>query len=558
VRPGVGGQGGKAWPQFPCYWVYMSTQHVAGRRETLSPWTPFRHRAFLVVWTATVVANVGTWIYNAAAAWLMTTLKPDPLTVSLVQVANNLPIVLLALPAGALADIIDKRKFLIFAESASTLVAAVFAVMVWLHLVTPASLLLFLFLIGVVSAIGAPAWQSVVTQLVPKADLAPAIAANSAGFNVSRAVGPALGGILVGAYGVVVPFWVNAISNLATVGALVWWRSPARAARRLPAEQFASAIRVGIRHARSNLHLRASLVRAVAFYLFASAYWALLPLVARERIAAGPGFYGVLLGMIGASAIAGAFALPSLKARVGANGVVAGGTIVTAIALVLFGLARAPLVALAASILAGASWIAVVAALNVSAQVALPEWVRARGLAIFVTAFFGALTLGSALWGEVAALAGLPAAHFIAAAGILLAIPATWRWKLHSGAGLDLTPSMHWPAPVVVGQIAHDRGPVLVTVEYRVLPERRKEFLAAIKTLGRERRRDGAYRWGVFADSADHDRYLETFLMESWVEHLRQHERVTNSDRVLQERIRHMLHGPLTVTHFIAADFERS
>ena len=191
-----------------------------------SPWAPFRHAAFTVVWTATVVANVGTWMYNAASGWLMTGLNPDPLIVSLVQVATTLPVFLLALPAGALADVADRRRFLIVLEIATTIVSALFAALVGLDLVTPLSLLLFTFLIGVGGALGAPAWQAIVPQLVPRQDLAPAITANSVGFNISRAVGPALGGAIIAGFGIVAPFWINAISNLAVVGALWWWRSP--------------------------------------------------------------------------------------------------------------------------------------------------------------------------------------------------------------------------------------------------------------------------------------------------------------------------------------------
>jgi hypothetical protein len=191
----------------------------------------------------------------------------------------------------------------------------------------------------------------------------------------------------------------------------------------------------------------------------------------------------------------------------------------------------------------------------VSAQVSLPDWVRARGLALFTTVFFGGMTLGSAVWGELAAVLGLPAAHFIAAAGALLAIPATWRWKLQAGPGLDLTPSMHWPAPIVAQNIEEDRGPVLVTVEYHIRPQDREAFLGAIEKLGYERRRDGAYRWGVYEDAADEGRIVETFLVDSWMEHLRQHERVTNADRIMQEAVgRFQLSGEPKVTHFIAAE----
>jgi MFS family permease len=506
---------------------------------------------FTVIWIATVVSNIGGWMYSSASAWLMTSLDADPLMVSLVQVATTLPMVLFALPAGALADIVDKRRFLVGTEIFIAIVSTCFAALVWLHLVSPISLLLCTFLIEAGSAATAPAWQSVVSALVPTQELPAAIAINSAGVNVSRAVGPALGGLITTAFGIAAPFWVNAVSNFGVIGALLRWRSAAHPDSKLPAERFFSALRTGIRHARNNSRLRATLLRAVGFYLFASCYWALLPLVARNQVGGGARMYGILLGTIGAGAVGGVFALPWLRETLGRNRVVAAGSIGTAFALVLYGMARNPLTAVAASAVAGVCWMAVLSNLNVSAQLALPEWVRGRGLAIYVTVFFGALTIGSASWGQVARIAGVPMAHYLAAAGMLLAIPPTWRWKLHTGAEIDLTPSMHWPTPVLGHHVEGDAGPLLVTVEYHVRDGNRDAFVSALSLLSHERGRDGAYAWGLFEDAAAPGRFLETFLVESWVEHLRQHKRVTNADRVLQDRIQKLLKNPPAIAHLL-------
>jgi predicted MFS family arabinose efflux permease len=523
--------------------------------KAASPAAAFRHPVFAVVWTATLVANVGGWMYSAAAAWLMTSLNPDPLIVSLVQAASTAPIFLFALPAGAFADIFDKRKYLIIIEALTTAVSALYAAIVALGYANPGNLLLFTFLIGAVGALGIPAWQAVVPQLVPRDDLPAAVAANSVGVNLSRALGPALGGAAIAGLGIVAPFWINAAANLGVNGALLWWRPQRAAATLLPAERFGHAIGAGLRYARHSPPLRATLIRAAGFFLFASAYWALLPLVARDRIASGPALYGVLLGAIGAGAVVGAFVMPWLKLKLGPDRLAAVGLLGTAVTLVLYGLARGAATALAASVLAGVSWIAVLATLTVSAQVSLPDWVRARGLALFTTVFFGCLTLGSAVWGELAAVLGLPAVHFIAAFGAVAAVPLTWRWKLQAGTGIDLTPSMHWPAPIVAQEIGQDRGPVLVTVEYRVRPQDRAAFLEALEPLGNERRRDGAYRWGVFEDAAEPGRLVEAFLIDSWMEHLRQHERVTNADRLAQECVhRFQMSGEPKVTHYIAAE----
>jgi MFS family permease len=522
-----------------------------------SPWSPFRHPAFAVIWTATVVSNIGSWMYSAASAWLMTTLDSDPRTVALVQVASSLPIFLFAIPAGAIADIVDKRRFLLACEIVITAVSFVFAGLVALDLVTPAVLLAFAFVLGVGGAVTAPPYQSIVPLLVPRTDLTQAVAANSVGVNISRAIGPAAGGVITAVAGIAAPFWINAASNLASVGALAWWQAPQARGRQLPAERFFGAIRTGIRYARNNPHLRATIVRAIAFFLFASAYWALLPLVARNQVAGGADLYGVLVGTIGVGAVCGAFLLPWLRSTLHADGVVAAGSAGTAIALILFAIAAHPAVAIAACFLAGIAWIAVLSGLNVSAQVALPEWVRSRGLAVYVTAFFGAMSFGSYFWGYVASATSLPVAHWLAAAGALAAIPLTWGWKLQTGAAMNFAPSAHWPAPVLSGEIADDAGPVLVTVEYHVPAEHRDLFLVDIRRIEHERRRDGAYSWAVFEDVAVAGRFIETFHVESWLEHLRQHERVTETDREVEMRVRKYVTEEPRITHMIAAESHR-
>jgi MFS family permease len=537
--------------------LIMNEPRIIASSQSAAPTgSPFRHRAFAVIWIATVVSNVGGWMYNVASGWLMTSLDSNALVVSLVQAANSLPMFLFAIPAGALADIVNQRRFLIFGESTITAVSAAFATLVWLHLITPVSLLVFSFIVTVGSAMTAPAWQSVVSQLVPKADLPGAVAANSVGINVSRAIGPALGGIVIGALGIAAPFWLDAFSNIGVIAALIWWRAPKKAGSTLPPESFGNAIRDGLRYARYNSYLRATLVRTVAFFVFGSAYWALLPLVARTRIASGPALYGVLLGAIGASAVGGAFLLRRLRKTLGADSLVAAATLGTAAATALFALARHPATAILASFIAGASWIAAVSSLNVSAQVALPEWVRGRGLAMYVTVMFGALSIGSAIWGQLAVVAGLPAALLVASAGAMIGIALTWRWKLQTGANVDFSPSQ-LPDPITTHAVEADRGPVMVIVEYRIDPKNRTEFLLALHQSSRERRRDGAYDWGIFEDPADEGRFIETFLTDSWLEHLRLHRRVTKADRISEQAVRRFQigEGPKT-THLISAKGE--
>ena len=502
-----------------------------------SAWAPLRERAFALVWCAAVLSNIGTWMHDVAAAWLMTSLAPEPLMVALVQAATSLPIFMFALPAGALADLIDRRRLLLGLQLCAGALAAILALVVATGAITPALLLLFTFLLGCAAALGAPAWQAMTPDLVPKPLLAQAVALNGVGINIARAIGPALGGLVITALGVVWPFVFNALSFLAVITALWLWRREAKPASALPAERFLGAMRAGLRYAHSSPPLRATLVRSAGFFLFGSGLWALLPLIARGPMAGGPGLYGALLGGVGIGAVAGAVLLPPLKVQLGADRMVALGT--ASLALVMAALALFPVVpvALPACLLAGAGWIAVLSSLNVSAQMALPAWVRSRGLAVNLAVFFGAMTLGSILWGWLAGRLGIDRSLLIAAAGALVAIAVTWRFKLLGGAVIDHAPSAHWAAPVLAEAMAGAAGPVLVTVEYDVDPSDQAAFAAAIALLADERRRDGAFFWQLFRDAANPRRQVETFMLESWLDHLRQHERVTEADRRIQAQV---------------------
>jgi MFS family permease len=529
---------------------------VAVEQDKISAWSPFRYRVFAVLWTATLLSNIGGWMHDVGAGWLMTTLHPSPLLVSLVQAATTLPVFLLALPAGALADVVDRKRLLLIAKVYMTVIAAGMGIVVLAGSMTPVVLLLFTVALGAGTALINPAWQAIVPQLVPRSQLASAVALNSVGINVSRAIGPALAGVAIATLGLASPFLFNAVSFLAVIGALLWWTPPAAAPRQLPAERWVAAMRAGVRYARSSGPLKATLLRAVGFLLFASAYWALLPLVARQQLGGGAELYGVLVTCIGAGAVAGATLLPRLRKRYGSSRLVVLSAVGTAAVLVAFALLREPAVVAAVCVLAGATWIAALSSFNVSAQMSLPDWVRARGLALFSAVQFGSLALGSTLWGQTAAELGIPSALLIAAGGALLAGVLMARVPLQSAGELDLTPAAHWPQPVVAGSIEPDRGPVMVTVEYRVDPARAADFLMALDALAQERRRDGAYGWCVFRDAAEPERFLEYFYEESWTEHLRHHARVTQADRDVEARVRgfHKGSAPPRVTHYLAAD----
>lgn len=484
----------------------------------------------------------------------MTTLDPSPSVVALVQAATMAPQFLFVLFAGALADRVDKKRLLIVVNAGLVGVIAALALFVSAGRISPLGLVAFTFLIGTGAAFIAPAWQSVVPQLVPREDLSAAIALNSMGINIARAIGPAIGGFLIAAAGIATPFFLNAASCAVIVFAVLLWRPPQRAERALPPEPFFGSITTGLRHAAYNKALKATLLRAIAFFAFASAYWAMLPLIARRFPEGGSALYGAMLTAIGIGAVAGALLLPRFKESFTSNQIAAWATFGTAAAMAALAVAPAPAMAVGASLLGGVAWIAMLTSLNVSAQMALPDWVRARGLALFLMVMSGGMAGGSILWGQLAERSSVSIALAVAAAGILLAFIAVRRVSLGQGEGMDLRPAGLWEVPALDIDGPEDRGPVMVTVEYLIDPKKEEQFLAAIRAQAAERYRDGAYQWGVQQDAERRERYLEWFLVSSWTEHLRQHERVTHHDTDLQAAARryHLGPGEPRVEHLIA------
>ena len=513
----------------------------------------FGNSAFTVILVATSLSSVGLTMYDTASAWLMTSLNPSPRMVSAVQVATTLPFFLLTLPAGALTDVVDPRRLLIAAQSVIVAISIAFAAVVSAKLASPASLLGTSFLLGVGGALTAPAWLLITPFLVPRSELDFAIAIDSASYNVARAIGPAIAGFAIAKLSIAVPFWCCCVGNLVLLAALIWWRAPRRPKETLPAERLISAMAAGVRYVRYSREMDATLIRAAAFFPFASAYLALLPLVARSEMGDSAEVYGELMAAIGLGSIASSLALKWLTTRLSADGQAAFGTLGTIVALFLLAAAREPVTALAASFIAGASSIIALTAFFVSAQVALPEWVRGRGLAIFLTVYFGALTLGSAVWGEVASLKGVPFALFAAAAGALIGMALTWRWKLQTGTPLNLSPSMRWRAPSFLNRVPDDQGPILGIAEYRIDPKDRVAFLAAMRDIGLERRRDGAYAWHIFEDPDEAGKMIETYLVHSALELKYRQARVTMADQLMEDQAAQFLKAPPPQTRYLVA-----
>jgi predicted MFS family arabinose efflux permease len=461
------------------------------------------------------------------------------------------------LPAGALSDVVDPRRLLIVTQTLAVAISVAFAAAASAGLAGPTSLLTTSFLMGMCGALAAPAWLLITTLLVRTADLDGAIAIDTAGYNVARAIGPAIAGYAIARLSIAVPFWGCCVGNLALLAALIWWRAPRRPKETLPAERLISAMTTGVRYVRYSREMDATLIRAIAFFPFASAYLALLPLVARSETGNGAEVYGQLMAAVGFGSIVATFALNWLKRQLGANGQAALGAIGTVVSLFLLAAAREPVLAFVASFISGAASIVALTTFFVSAQVSLPQWVRGRGLAIFLTVYFGALTLGSAVWGEVATAKGVPFALYCAGVGTLIGLALTWAWKLQTSEAQDLTPSMSWRAPSFANRVADDEGPILAIIDYLIDHSESSAFLAVMQDISLERKRDGAYAWHIFEDPNQQGKMVETFLIHSLLELRYREARVTKADEMVENRAAQFLKAPAESRYLVAPQRRR-
>jgi MFS family permease len=528
------------------------TSKTTASNESPSSFAPLRQSVFAVLWVATVIGNTGSFIRDVASAWLMTDLSTSPAAVALVQAAATLPVFLLAIPAGVLADTLDRRKLLIGIQFLLAGTSISLMLLSAAGLQSVASLVALTFLGGIGAALMGPTWQAIVPELVQKKDLKSAVALNSLGINIARAVGPALGGLILARMGAAFTYGVDVISYLFIVAALVWWPRP-KAAQDVLSERFVGAFRAGLRYARASRELHVVLLRAFLFFALASSVWALLPLVARQLLGGGAGFYGILLGAVGLGAISGAVVMPRLRARLDADGLLLRAALVTSFVMAFLSFGPPQWAAVAALLVLGVAWITALTTLNGVAQAILPNWVRGRSLAVYLTVFNGAMTVGSLSWGAVAQWTSVPFTLLAGAVGLVLVGLAAHRIKLPTGEA-DLEPSNHWPEPLTATPVENDRGPVLIQIEYRIAPQDRADFLKALARLSAERRRDGAYAWGISEDTADPGLMLEWFQVESWSEHLRQHNRVSKADADIQEDVLRFHQGDQrpVVRHFLA------
>lgn len=532
----------------------MSSQSAESSATAGAPpttWAPLRIALFRWLWIGALVSNVGTWMQTVGAQWLLVH-EPNAATlVSLVQTAQALPVLLLALPAGVLADSFDRRRLLIGVQGFQASVALLLTVLTAIDRMTPGLLLALTFALGAGSAIQAPAYQALVPDLVPRALVPGASVLGSINVNLARAIGPAVAGVVVARAGVPVVFALNVATFLVFAAVLVTWRRPAEARGDEP---FLPALLAGGRFVRHSPVVRRILLRCVMFIVPANVLWALLALVARDRLELGAGGYGVMLAALGVGSIGGAFVLGRVRSRWSANRVVAASMVLCAAALLALVTTPWAWVGVLALLPAGVAWIGVLSTLNATLQTFLPVWVRARGLAVYQLVLFGSMAGAAAAWGAVADRVGLGPAYVAAVVLLAAGAGAGVLLPLRETAGLDTLPARFWPEPRVELDVARYPGEVLVTNVYTLREQDRAEFLALAPALRRMRRRTGATSWSMYVDAADPGRHVEQYTVASWDEHLRQHEgRLTGADRELDLRARSLSRTPTEVAHLFSA-----
>ncbi|HEU0203979.1 MAG TPA: MFS transporter [Burkholderiaceae bacterium] len=524
----------------------------------VTAWGPLRHPVFRLLWTAWLTANLGMWMNDMAAAWLMTTLSTDPVLVALVQTAATLPVFVLALPGGALADIVDRRRLFIGTQIWIAVTATLLALAAWTGLLSAHVLLLLLFGHGVGLALRWPVFAASVPEVVPRHELPQALTLSAVAVHASRIVGPVAAGALLAWFGSVYVFALNGVLSLGAA-VLIWrWRHSPKVSV-LPAERFMGAVRVGLQYAAQSPPLRVVLLRIFVFFLQNSAVIALLPLVAKGLPAGGAGTFTVLLSCMALGAIVAAMWMPRLRERLDRQTVLNVGTMVHAIATSVAACAPDIWVAALAMLPAGAAWIAVANSLTVSAQLSLPDWVRARGMAILLMSLMAGSAAGAALWGTVAGYTGVRDSLLLSSGMGLVLLLALRRKPVGDRTSDDDLVPHHIDPPATASPIAPDAGPIMVTIDYLIDPNDKAVFAEVMEETRRSRLRNGALSWGLLRDAADLCCYTEYFLDENWVEHHRRIDRLTAADARLRDRRMALHKGPQPprITRYVAESVSR-
>jgi MFS family permease len=509
-----------------------------------SPLGPFRHESFRDVWIANLASNFGGLIQNVGASWLMLTLTASPEMVALVQASSTLPIMLFSLAAGAASDNLDRRQVMIAAQVFMLAVAVGLTALAFFGLLSPWLLLACTFLVGCGQALNGPAWQSSVGDLVPREEIPAAITVNSAGFNLARAAGPALGGAIVGTAGAVAAFAVNALSSIPLIVVLMRWRPPPAPPRVLPPETLGLAMSAGLRYVAMSPNILAVLLRGAAFGVGAIAVLALLPLVVRDLVRGGPFTFGLLLGAFGAGAVMGALASARLRRAMSTEALVRWAFCGYAVGVAIVALSPAAALSMAGLVLAGACWVLALATFNATVQLSAPRWVVGRAVALYQVATFGGMAFGSWAWGVAAAQASTGTALLLSAVVLLGGAALGLRTALPRLEALNLDPLSRWREPSVAVGVEPRSGPIFVTIEYRIAQGDLVEFMTVMAERRRVRRRDGARHWALLRDLADPELWIERYDSPTWVEYVRQNQRVTQADAAIGERLRALHRGP--------------
>ncbi|WP_405177085.1 MFS transporter [Nocardia sp. NBC_01377] len=528
---------------------------TADAPSPLSTWAPLRTPIYRALWIAQLVSNLGTWMQTVGAQWILVD-EPNAATlVSLVQTAITLPVMLLSIPSGVIADLVDRRRLLLGAQSAMAVLAAILAITTASGHTTPAILLTLLFLLGCGQALTAPAWQAIQPELVPRQQIVAVAALGSMNINIGRAVGPAIAGVLVTISGPTLVFALNAVSFGGIVAVLLFWRRPPTD-RALPSERPLAALQAGTRFIRAAPAIRRVLLRSILFIAPASALWALLPVVARDELGLSASGYGLMLGALGVGAVLGALGLSRIRTLLTPTQRLTAASVLFGVATAGAALLRSVPLVLLLLVGAGLAWLLAMSTMNSTMQLLLPAWVRARGLSVYLLVFMGGQAIGSLLWGLVAGALGTVSALLIAAALLACsALSSVWLPIRHNAEELDLTPSAFWPEPQLVVEPDPEEGPVMVLRTYDVPAERADEFLAAMAFLGRSRQRTGAMEWRLYRDVGVLDRYVEAFVVRSWAEHMHQHQvRLTAQDQLREQDVLRFTVGEEQITHLVAVE----
>jgi len=528
------------------------------RVAPVSALAPLSDPVFRLLWGVWVTANVCMWTNDVAAAWLMTSLSSSPVMVALVQSASTLPVFLLGLPSGALADILDRRHYLMSTQIWVAAVSLLICAVLVFDAMSAPLLLALTFANGIGLAMRWPVFAAIVPDLVPRPQLPAALALNGIAMNASRIIGPILAGAIIASAGSAYVFALNAVLSVGAAVVVYRWRREQKVSA-LPGERFVGAMRVGLQYVRQSRRMHAVLLRVALFFLQSMALLGLLPLVAKGLPGGGAGTFTLLLAAMGAGAIVAALFLPRLRAAVSRDDLVTYGTVFQATAMLVVSIAPTVWVAALAMMLSGASWISAANSLTVSAQLALPDWVRARGMSIYQMALMGSSAFGAALWGQVATWTDVQTSLAVAAASSIVFVALTRRFKVEAELEEDLTPAEFARPPGAQIDVDPHAGPVLITIEYRIDPMTAPQFVEVMQETRRNRLRHGVLSWGLFRDAADPGRYIEHWVDESWVEHLRHFERMTAFDLLLRERrlAFHIGDAPPAASRYLSEPMER-